>query len=141
MTKRKCKTCGRQFIPTKAGEQFCSMLCRTTGLFVGGGGDTRKPGATSKQVVPEAKPIRVRAGDEKYERVRKLFTLPQSERWELAKTFTEDEQNYSRRLARRQLAEEDRLTREWTWDSDDDVEDIGDVADDGSFGDSDDGSL
>jgi hypothetical protein len=41
--KKRCKNCGQLFDPKGPGDFFCSSLCRTTGKFVGGGGDTTKP--------------------------------------------------------------------------------------------------
>ena len=136
---RKCKKCGRLFIPKVAGEHFCSPLCSMTGFFVGGGGDTTKPGAakvgTANTQIVHKPAARVAAKDERYARVRKMLELPLAERWAVAKDFTADERAYAKRLARRSLMEEDRLTREWSWEVPDDVEEGEGI------GESDDGSL
>mgnify|MGYP003289507523 CR=1 FL=1 len=143
MAKRKCKRCGRQFDSKGPGDYFCSPLCKMTGFFMGGGGDTSKPGvAKPAEVIPAPKPVRIKKDDEKYARVRKMFTLPAKERWELAKTFSEEERAYARRLAKRSLMEEDRLTREWDWNngsSEETEEDV--IYDSGLLGESDDGSI
>lgn len=109
---------------------------------MGGGGDTSKPGvAKPAEAIPAAKPVRVKKDDERYARVRQMFTLPANERWELAKTFSEEERAYAKRLAKRSLMEEDRLTREWDWNgsSEETEEDV--IYDSGLLGESDDGSI
>lgn len=138
MALRKCKSCGRKFNSKGAGDVYCSSLCRATGFFVGGGGDTTKPGtnAPAKDIHPAPKAAKPKRTSEKFDRVRKMFDLPPSERWELAKDFTEDERAYAKRLERRRFVEEDRIFREWSWDSDED-----DICDGGAIGESDDGSV
>ena len=139
MAKRKCKNCGRVFVSRGAGDFFCSPLCKATGYFVGGGGDTSKPGvAKAAQSIPVQRPMRIRKDDEKFARVRHMFTLPVEKRWEIAKDFSEEEQSYAKRLERRRLMEEDRIFREWDWNADSEDE-TGE--DDAVLGDSDDGSL
>lgn len=143
MAKRKCKKCGRQFESKGTGDCFCSDLCRMTGFFMGGGGDTSKPGvAKSVAVIPMHKPIRVKKDDERFARVRLMFAKPPSERWAIAKDFTEEERSYAKHLARRQMIEEARFTREWTWDGNvEEGEDYSFSDSPSSLGESDDGTL
>ena len=92
MAYRKCKKCGRRFESKGTGDCFCSELCRMTGFFIGGGGDTSKPGvAQPAEVIPKQMPVRVKKDDERFARVRLMFEKPPSERWEIAKDFTEEE--------------------------------------------------
>ena len=141
--KRKCKCCGRTFTPKEKADRFCSDVCRTTGLFVGGGGDTTKPGKVAETSKAEApKPTeRVKGMDERYARVRAMFQLPVGERWAVAKTFTKEESEYARRIARRMLAEEDRLTREVSWDVGEEEEVPVQLIESIEAADSDDGTL
>ena len=143
MAKRKCKNCGRVFETTNSAERFCSAVCRTTGLFVGGGGDTSKPSAQGAVNIPKRpRPQRVAKTETDYPRVRILFSLPYIERWEYAKTLTEEEMNYAHRMARRMLAEERRFATEWSWEEQDDTElarERGLAG--GTIGESDDGST
>jgi len=140
MAKRKCKSCGRTFASKGAGDLFCSPLCKATGFFVGGGGDTSKPGmAKPAESILVQKPARVRKDDERFARVRLMFALPPTKRWEIAKGFSEEERAYAKRLERRRLMEEDRIFREWDWNSKD--EEAAEEEDSGMLGESDDGSI
>lgn len=141
---KKCKKCGRTFVPKEKGQVFCSVLCEKTGFFVGGGGDTSKPGVTASPKPKEEKVYheRAKSGDEKYSRVREMFELPIEERWKLAQTFTPEEYAYARRLGMRQLKESDRIDKEWDWNySDVDDTDAGEPESIAWVEDSDDGSL
>lgn len=141
MAKRKCKKCGRRFEPTGPDDYFCSPICRMTGFFIGGGGDTSKPGVPQPNIIPQLKPVRVRKDDERYARVRQMFEMPPRDRWEIAKDFTEDERAYAKRIAKRMMMEEVRFTREWDWDGgSDDAEDMS-LDEGGMLGESDDGSV
>lgn len=138
MAKRKCKSCGRTFDSKGTGDLFCSPLCKATGFFVSGGGDTSKPGAANHpERAPVAKVVRIRKDDAKFEHVRKMFTIPPENRWAIAKDFTDEERAYAKRLERRRLMEEDRIFSEWDWGTD--QEEVEDVC--GIIGDSDDGSI
>ena len=141
MAKRKCKKCGRRFETDGTGDGFYSQLCRMTGFFIGGGGDTSKPGSARKAPAQEAKfsPSPKKCG-EKFERVLLMFDKPPSERWEIAKNFTEEERAYAKRIARRKMMEEVRFTREWEWNGGDE-EDVPQEEVDAALGESDDGSL
>ena len=141
--KRKCKCCGGAFTPKDKDDRFCSAVCRTTGLFVGGGGDTTKPGKAVEASKEEApKPVvRVRAGDERFARVRAMFQLPIKERWAVSRTFSKEEAEYARRMARRMLAEDERLTRETSWDGEVEEEVSAALLDSIMSGDSDDGTI
>ena len=139
MAKRKCKQCGRRFESKGAGDLYCSPLCRQTGFFLGGGGNTSKPNANGSSA-EKPKPVRVRKDDGRFERVRKVFNMPVSERWAVAKDFTDEERAYFRRLAMRQLFESDRFVREWSRDCPEDEEDAAEEVY-VQPGDSDDGTL
>lgn len=152
---RKCKTCGRRFIPKEADGQYCSPMCRATGNFVGGGGDRTKPisremkRALEKEGKPASspnapKPSRSRCGPEKFPRVHQMFSIPAAERWALASTFTKEEAEYGRRLAKKQLQEEWKLDKIIDWDGySEERESAGgcDGMAGGSLGDSDDGTI
>ena len=154
MGKRRCKMCGQPFESEYPKECYCSALCRTTGLFVGGGEDTSKPippDQRKKSRKPEEKPIpkekreRRAAGEKpsKFPRVDHMFTLPIEERWAVASQFTAEEQAYSIKVQKRMLAEERRLDEILDWDG----ADLESTADGGSdlcgdvLGDSDDGTI
>lgn len=151
--KRKCKNCGQLFVPTEPGDVFCSSLCRITGKFVGGGGDTSKPlsyeqrralekrGQTVSKPKDE-KPRKIRNGGEKFPRVVEMFSLPLDQRWELAKTFTPDEQEFSRRMAKRMLMEDRQMAMltEWECDAENKYETL-DGLEGGRLGESDDGTV
>ena len=129
--KKRCKNCGQLFDPKGPGDFFCSSLCRTTGKFVGGGGDTTKPMSEEqrKEMIRRGKLIpqkilfalhfedEIRNGGEKYPRVAEMFRLPLEKRWELAKTFTAEEQEYCRRVMKRMLMEERKISSIVDWDS------------------------
>lgn len=125
--KRKCKNCGRLFDPKGPGDLFCSSLCRVTGKFVGGGGDTSKPLSYEQRKalekkglsIPkpvEEKPRKIRNGGEKFPRVVQMFSLPIEQRWELSRTFSPAEQEFCRRMAKRLLMEERKMDALIDWD-------------------------
>lgn len=123
--KRRCKMCGRLFDPGEDSEAYCSSLCRDVGCFVGGGGDTSKPMSKEQMKARERKSKstergqrvkRVRMPREKYPRVHEMLSLPPSERWAMAKTFTPEEQEYSRRVMKHMLQEEQRIDDLSSWD-------------------------
>jgi len=143
--KRKCRNCGRLFDSRNENEQYCSVLCRTTALFVGGGGDQRKPAGDmgSKKYKPETskasdKKVCKRGSDSKYPRVKELFTIPIEKRWEVAKTFNPDEMAYARRLANRMLNEEKMIDELSTWEKSGESEVL---PEESTLGESDDGSI
>lgn len=72
-----------------------------------------------------------------------MFEKPAAERWAIAKDFTEEEHAYAKRLAKRQMMEEVRFMREWTWDGFADEADEADSGGggEGMLGESDDGSI
>lgn len=155
MKLKKCKTCGRPFAPKGADDHFCSPICRTTGCFVAGGGDQTKPMSQEMKKVLERKgrlptsqndpkPKKVRGGPEKFPRVHQMFGLPMDKRWMLASTFSKEEAEYSRRLARKMLQDEWRMDDIIDWDgATDEGEALGSYAGiaGGSLGDSDDGTI
>ena len=150
---RRCKTCGRSFEPKGADDHFCSPLCRTTGCFVGGGGDTSKPmsremqramerKAASSPSLKEEKPRKIRNGAEKFPRVHQMLELPIERRWELTKQFTAEEREYCRRVMKRMLMEERRIESIVDWDSESEpgLGSYEGIAG-GSLGESDDGTV
>ena len=157
--KRRCANCGRMFVPKGAGDVFCSSLCKTTGKFVGGGGDTTKPlneeqrkaleKKRAKGLLPpspkvvELPPRKIRNGNLKYPRVVEMFSLPLEKRWETAKGFTPEEREFSRRMMRRMLSAEKKLDAVMDWDGENGMESLGcyDGIVGGSLGESDDGSI
>lgn len=120
---------------------FCSSTCRMTGFFVGGGGDTTKPGVPQRKSEPVRKHPAAKPGAGGFERVKKMFSLPHSERWAIAKDFTEEERAYARRVARGQLMADDRFVREWDWNEEQDEEAASVESSIASLGDSDDGTV
>lgn len=143
MAKRKCKKCGNRFDSKGPGDYYCSEICRLTGFFVGGGGDTTKPGVVSPiQKPPVPTPIRPKKDDAKFARVRAMFEMPPSERWAIAKDFTEEERSYARRIARRMMYEESRFVRDVLWAMPAEGDDGGgQIFGYDTMGDSDDGSI
>lgn len=140
MVKRKCKTCGTLFEPKNEGDRYCSSLCRTTGLFVGGGGDTSKPNST---YVPKKMPVKrkaVKSSGTDFPRVREMMKLPPAERWSISKDFTEEEWSFARRLARKTMMDERVVSMIAEWDGEDTGEDSGETSAD-NLGESDDGSV
>ena len=156
--KIKCKNCGRMFEPKVSGEQFCSSLCRVTGKFIGGGGDTSKPlneeqrkaleKKREKGLVPpskkvEEKPKKIRNGDAKHPRVAAMFALPVEKRWKIAKDFTAEEKEYARRVMKRMLSDEKKMdaVAEWDGSSESEVSSSYEGISGGHLGESDDGSV
>ena len=154
LKKRKCKTCGNPFMPSDKGDWYCSALCRTAGLFVGGGGDTSKPmsaeavkamerkgqSAPSKKEMPSKERSRYVAAN--FPRVVEMYSLPVERRWEIAKTFTPEEAEFSRRMARKMLVEDRMISEIADWDgAAADGNAGGAPTDGGRLGDSDDGTV
>lgn len=152
--KRKCRVCGQLFVPKSPGEPYCSSLCRTTGKFLGGGGDTTKPlnyeqrKALEKKGLPipkpaEAKPKKIRNGREKFPRVVQMFALPVGERWAVAKTFSPEEREFGKRYAKRMLMEERKMDAFIEWDGDEEPAEAAcyDGMSGGTLGESDDGTV
>lgn len=152
--KKVCKGCGRMFETETANEVYCSSLCRTTGKFMGGGGDTKKP------IPPEMRSLykkkareagvggkalgkrKIRNGEEKYPRVVEMFNLPQDQRWALAKTFSEEEHEYMVRKAKKLILEEKKLDAMCSWEEPEDMSrGAYEGITGGSIGESDDGSI
>ena len=93
-------------------------------------------------VIPQPKSARVKKDDERFARVRLMFEKPPTERWAIAKDFNEEEKAFAKRMAKRMMMEEDRLTREWEWDGHgDEPEEMVLDSCGGGLGDSDDGSI
>lgn len=146
---RKCRNCGRTFQPKEPGDVFCSSLCRATGKFMGGGGDTSKPMNPEQKRAMERKGKRITAeeGEEKgakaalkYPHVVRMFDLPMDKRWAVAKKFTPEEAAYARRIMKRKLIEERKLSMCCDWCGEE-WETEGGNADGDSLGDSDDGTI
>lgn len=132
--KRRCKVCGRPFVG--AGE-FCSEICKTTGVFVGGGGDTSKPNSTIKVV--KVKPQKIGISEEQKEKVRAVFDLPLEERWNKIKVLSPEERAYAKRVAYKMLKEEQMIESLTDWDIGESSEGEEETSED--IGDSDDGSI
>ena len=117
------------------------MLCRTTALFVGGGGDQRKPNSTIGEVrirrEEEDTKKSKRGSDIKYPRVKELFELPIDERWKLAKTFSQNEMAYARRIQKRMMNEDNLIDELYTWE----LTDPSQESSNEMIGESDDGSI
>ena len=159
MEQRKCKVCGRMFVPKKAADEFCSGLCSTAGGLIAGRGDTSKPSTEYKakkprkpKVVKETivatavntKPVRTRTPADRFPRVIEMFNLPLSERGAIAATFTKEEQEYARKIGKRMLMEERRLDAIIDWNGgDEDLERLERYRYTGleKLGESDDGSV
>ena len=139
--KRKCRTCGNLFEPKGPGDRYCSHLCRTTGCFIGGGGDTTKPNTTTKRLAKKPDPMKRTRPSKRvdFPRVRQMMELPISERWEIAKDFTPEEQDFVRRLAKRELIEEKQIECITDWDCGEESQKIDSGMD--QIGESDDGSV
>lgn len=115
---KKCKSCGRNFIPKEEGEEYCSALCQTTGHFLAGGGDRTKPkgemprkrrqrlcaleAAETKPHLPK----KYELTEEQKRKVESMFLLPTGERWSIAKTFTPEEHEYANKLGKQEQKKE-----------------------------------
>jgi hypothetical protein len=122
---------------------------------VSGGGDQTKPMSQEMKKALERKgvalpsqkeptPKRVRGGPERFPRVHYMYNLPMEKRWEVAKTFSKEETEYSRRLAKKMLQDEWRIDDMVTWDGcfeEDDSPGSYEGITGGSLGDSDDGTI
>ena len=120
-----------------------------------GGGDQTKPISQEMRKILEKKgkkpsspdspkPKKVRGGPEKFPRVHRMFTLPMDERWRLASTFTKEEMEYSRRLAKRKLQEEWKMDDILDWDGEGEDKDWSGQQEPtirNQLGDSDDGTI
>lgn len=154
MKLRKCKLCGRIYVPTGENDLFCSSTCRVAGCFVAGGGDQTKPQSREKKKTKLEEDARSSSSrsksklkdgaTERFLRVHKMFSLPKNERWALTRTFTKEELEYSRRLAKRMLHNDlrnDYLLDRENYDAERDP--LGDYEGivGGDLGDSDDGTI
>lgn len=161
--KRRCKVCGRMFEAATANEAYCGGVCRATGLFMGGGGDTTKPmseerrkelerakrksgeaAVSSQRKGGEEVGKRVRGGLERFPRVAEMFRLPVSERARISATFTSEEAECARRVVKKMLMEERLMDEICSWDGGmEERDELGRFAglEGGSIGESDDGSV
>lgn len=134
MIQKRCKVCGRLFTPRSASDEFCPGLCSTAGGLIAGRGDTTKPSTEYKAKKPRkpkvvretviatavnTKPVRTRVPIDRFPRVMEMFRHPENERFEIAKTFTREEQEYARKIGKRMLAEERRLDAIIDWNGGD----------------------
>ena len=80
---------------------------------------------------------------EKFQRVVQMFELPLEKRFAIACTFTPEEAEYARKLAKRKLQEEMRFDQMCSWDGVEETVGLGSYEGlvGGSIGDSDDGSI
>ena len=116
MRKRLCRMCGREF-PANEGEGFyCSSLCRMTGESIGVKGSAPSTGKRERGKRRGGGTSGRPAEALKYPRVMKMFELPDGKRWELAKTFTPEENAFYRKMERRILNEERRIDECLSWD-------------------------
>ena len=92
-TTRKCKLCGREFVPESASDRYCKGVCAMFAKVNGGSRGESQEGTAH-------------AG--KYPRVDAMFKLPLEKRWAVASTFTKEEQAYSLRVQKRMLFAESR---------------------------------
>lgn len=133
---RKCKLCGREFVPQKAGDRYCPGVCSLTAGLIPTPSE-KKPAASSGGGWA--------AKEAKFPRVMEMFALPKNDgrRWEIAKDFTEEEREFARKYAKRQMALENMIDYNCACggyggeDEDDDSR----TFDHNSLGDSDDGSI
>lgn len=132
--KKKCKVCGGSFVG--AGE-YCSDICKTTGVFVGGGGDTSKPNSTVKIV--KSKVQRIGLSEEQKEKVREVFQLPIEERWGRLRKMSHEEQAFGKRISFKMLKEEQKIESMTDWEIGETTSGENDPSED--IGESDDGSI
>jgi uncharacterized Zn finger protein (UPF0148 family) len=147
MTKKRiCKLCGREFVPAKTGDRYCPGICSMTAGLI-------KP-QKAKSPKPPSKDA-MRAGSQsmetRFSRVMAMFAAPIDARWKFARDFTPEEQEFSRKIAKRMIAEERRIDYDaayGVWGSGFDGDDDGDgqktgkaVFEEDILGDSDDGSI
>lgn len=132
--KKKCKVCGRPFVGTG---DYCSEICKTTGVFVGGGGDTTKPNSTIK--VEKTKPQKIGITEEQKEKVQAVYQLPIEERWNKIKVMLPEERAYAKRVAYKMLKEEQLIESLSDWDVGESSDGEEETSED--IGDSDDGSI
>ena len=91
---------------------------------------------------PQPSPRPIRNGIEKFPRVAQMFALPVSERWSVARHFTEEEREFARRMAKRMLSDERRMDMICSWDGEGDEGEANDLdVVRATIGDSDDGTV
>lgn len=142
---RKCRLCGREFVPQSPGDRYCPGVCAMSAGFIPSRKKSEDAGTTARRSEGTAAGMaRSRAREEeKFRRVIEMFQLPIGERWAVAKTFTPEEQAYSLKIQKRMLAEMKRADYECSWSQGggDDDEWMRRPSEDESLGDSDDGSI
>ena len=142
---RKCRLCGREFVPRSPGDRYCPGVCAMSAGFIPSRKKSEDAGTTARRSEGTAAGMaRSRAREEeKFRRVIEMFQLPIGERWAVAKTFTPEEQAYSLKIQKRMLAEMKRADYECSWSQGggDDDEWMRRPSEDESLGDSDDGSI
>lgn len=142
---RKCRLCGREFVPQRPGDRYCPGVCSMSAGFIPLRKHAEDAGTTARRSEGTAAGMaRSRAKEEeRFRRVVEMFRLPIDRRWAVAQTFTPEEQAYSLKIQKRMLSEMKRADFECSWsggDSDDD-EWARLPREDESLGDSDDGSI
>ena len=142
MGRKKCSVCGRIFDAEEGDDEYCSEVCRKTGCFLNGGGDTSKPNVQEVKTVQKRAHIHpVKVDSSKYPRVQAMFEKPIHERWEHARNFTEEEQKIARKMAMKELREDMIIIRMSNIDEEEAEEYEGEAEDPTLIGESDDGSI
>ena len=101
----------------------------------------RKQAAMSASSGETGVPRKVRNGAVKFPRVLAMFEMPPEERYEVSRLFSPAEAEYARRLAKRELMEEQRFSEACEWDVAEDCSGAYDAISGGAVGESDDGSV
>lgn len=140
-----CKLCGREFVPANPGDKYCPGVCSLTAGLI----KTPKPRKASpaSSGTPKAGG---RSMEEKFPRVMAMLAAPISKRWAMASKFTPEEEEFSRKMQRKMLAEERRIDfeanycgRRGAMTEDDEAEQPQEkvIFEEDPLGDSDDGSV
>lgn len=135
---RKCKLCGREFMPQTAADSYCPGVCSLTAGLIPTPSE-KKPAASSGGGWA--------AKEAKFPRVMEMFALSptDSRRWEISKTFMPEEREFARKYAKRQMALDNMIDYNCAGGmyggGCEDEEDDGKTFDHNSLGDSDDGSI
>lgn len=136
---KKCKLCGREFMPKEAGEYYCPGVCSMTAGLIA------PPVEKKSSAAPAGGGWA--AKEAKFPRVMEMFALDETDRrrWEISKTFTPAERDFARKYAKHQMTLDNMIDYNCAsgmyGGGCDDEEDDGKNFDHNSLGDSDDGSI
>lgn len=124
-----CRMCGNLFTPKSEKDCYCSEVCKMTYGFLNGGSDKAKPLKVKEQIAKVKRQMKAaKKGDSeknkggriaektKFPRVMAMFELPLEKRWEISKTFNEEERKFCSKMMKRMLIEERRLDAVCSWD-------------------------